>query len=117
LDSSLIKAVKRDGKISSVRLYKNSFGRKAIAAGTDGTPQGKTDYKKINHEDHTQKRAWGEISGVPEIINKKMGVPYVHAKHAEKLLNKPVDITGEFTYKRQLGKEKHEKSIMGHPKS
>jgi len=116
LDSSLIKATKRDNKITSVVLYKKSAGRKGIAMGTDGTSQGKSDFKNISKEDNKLKRSWGEVSGVPEIINKKMGVPYVPAENAEKLLNKKVDITGKFTYKRKIGNDEHEKSIMGHPK-
>ena len=46
-----------------------------------------------------------------------MGVPYVPSDQAEKLLNKKVDINGKYTYTRKIGHDKHEKSIMGYPKT
>lgn len=114
---SMIKAVKRDGRITAVQLYKHRHGRKIIAAGTDGTPQGKSDFIKINSDDHTQKRAWGEVSGKVEHLMKKAGHPAVSNKHASHLTGKPVGIhdDGEH-YNRMIGDHEHTKTILGHPK-
>ena len=117
INHSLIKATKRNGKISSVNLYKKQHGRKSIASATDGTDQGKKDFKKNKLEDHEQKRAWGEVSGAPEHIQKKMGAPVIPVHKMEKLTGKklePVGDTGH--YKRKIGGHEHVKIGMGHPK-
>ena len=117
ISHSVIKATKRNGKITSVNMYKKQHGRKSIASGTDGSEQGKKDWKKTKLEDHEHKRAWGEVSGAAEHLQRKMGVPVVPANKAGKLLNK--DVTphkdGEH-YERKIGGEVHTKVIMGHPK-
>jgi len=117
ITSSVIKATKRNGKISAVNLYKKQHGRKSIASGSDGTPQGKKDWKKTKIEDHEQKRAWGEVSGASEHLQKKMGVPVIPSNKAGKLLNKEVHphSDGEH-YDRTIGGKKHTKIMMGHPK-
>lgn len=114
-----IKAVKRDGKISAVNIYKNQHGRKLVAVATNGTEQGKKDWKKISTEDNEHKRAWGEVSGAVEKIHQKLGFPKVPSKHAEKLLGKKVTpVSGdEHKYTRKIGEHEHEKTIMGHPKT
>ncbi len=113
---SKIKAIKRDGKISAVNLYKTQHGRKSIASATNGTEQGKKDWKQIKHEDNKEKRAWGEVSGAAKAVQKKMGVPVVDTKHAERLIGKKVNIKDKESYTRKIGGKEHEKSIMGHPK-
>lgn len=114
---SLIKATKRDGHITSVNLYKAQHGRKSIASATNGTDQGKKDFLKAKTEDHTQKRAWGEVSGAVEHIHKKMGVPAIPASHAKKLLGKDVEPHDDKEhYDRMIGGHKHTKIMMGHPK-
>ena len=117
IDNSLIKAVKRNGKLTAINLYKKQHGRKSIASATDGSDQGKEDFKKSKLEDHEQRRAWGEVSGAPEHIQRKMGVPIVSNKRARELLNKDVDLDddGEH-YSRKIGGHVHRKVIMGHPK-
>ena len=117
ISHSIIKATKRKGKISSVALYAKKHGRKAIGAATDGSNQGKMDYKKNKLEDHEQKRAWGEVSGAPEHIARKLGVPVVPNHRAEKLTGKKVtpDSDGEH-YTRKIGDHEHRKVIVGHPK-
>lgn len=115
---SIIKASKRDGKITAVNLYKNHHGRKMIAAGSDGSERGKEDWKKLSSEDHHQKRAWGEVSGAVEKIMTKIGSPKIDSKHAKKILNKdvkPVE-NDPHKYVRKIGHNDHEKTIMGHPK-
>ena len=113
---SLIKATRRDGKISSLRLYKKSHGRKGIAVATDGSRQGITDFKKTSIEDHTHKRAWAEVSGAPEAISRKLGVPVVDSSHAARLTGKDVKVIDKEKYSRKIGNHDHVKVIMGHPK-
>lgn len=112
----IIKATRRGDKISSVAVYKPQHGRKSIAGGTDGSDQGKADLKKTSLEDHEHKRSWGEVSGAPEHIRRKMGVPVVPSDRAEKLLGKKVKIVDKERYSRKIGDDEHEKVIMGHPK-
>lgn len=118
ISHSAIKAIKRGGKLTAIKLYKKSFGRKAIGGATDGTEQGKKDYNKANLEDHEQKRAWGEVSGAPEHLARKAGFPVVHNSLAAKLTGKNIeskDDNGEH-YTRKIGKDSHKKVIVGHPK-
>lgn len=114
---SVIKATKRNGKITSVNLYKKEHGRKSIASGTDNTTQGKKDWLKTKLEDHEQKRAWGEVSGKAEHLQKKLGTPVIPANKVGKLLGKDVKIQhdGEH-YSRSIGGKEHTKIAMGHLK-
>ena len=117
IDSSIIKATKRNGKISAINLYKPKFGRKSIATAHDGSIQGKKDIKKTKIEDNDLQRAWGEVSDVPEIIAKKMGIPPVPASRAAELLNKQVELDPDNEhYYREIGGKKTRKIIVGYPK-
>ena len=119
ISKSNIKAVKRDGKISAVNLYRDQHGRKSIASATNGTEQGKNDWKKIKSEDHTQKRAWGETSHKVLHMQNKMGVPKIPSSRAKELLGKDVTPTSgdEYEYSRKIGKDIRQKTMMGHPKT
>ena len=117
ISNSMIKAHKRDGKITAVNLYRNQSGRKSIASATDGTDQGKKDWLKTKVEDHTQKRSWAEVSGKVLHLQKKMGVPVIDPNRAKELLNKETKPTGNGeSYIRKIGGHDHEKTMMGHPK-
>ena len=50
----------RDGQVRAVMMYKDKNGRKGVASGTDGTPEGIALYKEIAANDI--KRAYGEKS-------------------------------------------------------
>jgi hypothetical protein len=117
IDSSIIKATKRDGKITSVNLYRHQHGRKSIASATDSTPQGKADWTKTKKEDIKDKRSWGEVSGKPEHIMKKLGAPVIPNKHVAKLTGKEItpDPNGEH-YTRKIGGHAHRKVALGFPK-
>jgi hypothetical protein len=117
ISSSLIKMTRRGDKISAVNLYKKKFGRKSIASATDGTEQGKKDLRKNKLEDHEMKRAWGEVSGAPEAIGKKMGVPVISVEKMKKLTGKHLTPKGDTGhYERSIGGQPHVKIGMGHPK-
>ena len=118
ISKSIIKATRRDGKITALNMYKKQHGRKSITSATDGTDRGKKDWMKTKLEDHEQKRAWGEVSGAPEHIQRKLGVPVVPASKASKLLGKKVErIKGDKErYSREIAGHPHVKVIMGYPK-
>lgn len=117
ISNHAIKAVVRNGKVSAVNIYKKQHGRKLIASGTDGTHQGKKDYLMIQREGHTQKRDWAEVSGAPEHIAKKMGIPDVPNTEAGKLTGKKVELDSDGShYTRDIGGSPHKKKIVGHPK-
>jgi hypothetical protein len=118
ISNSVIKATRRGGKITAVNLYKKQHGRKSIASATDATDQGKKDWMKTKLEDHEQKRAWGEVSGKAETLQKKLGVPVIPANKVGKLLGKHIEVKqdGEH-YSRAIGGQEHTKIAMGHPKT
>ena len=118
ISHSVIKAVKRDGKLSAINLYKKKHGLKSIAVATDGTDRGKSDWKETKIEDNERKRAWGEVSGATEHIQTKIGTPKIPSSRAKELLDKDVKpVPGDdYRYVRKIGDQEHEKIIMGHPK-
>lgn len=118
ISSSVIKATKRDGKITSVNLYKKKHGLKSIAAATDGTTQGKKDFVKNKTEDHKQKRAWAEVSGKVAHIMSKIGAPEIPASRAKELMGKDVKPHEDgIHYDRNIGGHMHTKKIVGYPKT
>lgn len=117
ISSSVIKATKRDGKVTAVNLYKKQHGRKSIASATDGSDQGKKDFMKTKIEDHEQKRAWGEVSGKVSHIHSKIGTPDIPSSRAKELLGKDVAPHDDGVhYDRTIGGHMHTKKMVGHPK-
>lgn len=113
----IIKAIRRDGKITALNVYKKQYGRKSIVSATDGSDQGKADWRKIKLEDHEQKRAWGETSGAVEHLSRKMGVPVIPPETAEKLVGKKLNPLDDESYEREIGGTMHRKVAFGHPKT
>jgi hypothetical protein len=117
ISNSAIKAIRRDGRITAVNLYKKSHGRKSIAMGHDGTDQGKKDVRQIMSDDKKKERSWSEVSGAVEHIRRKMGYPVIPSSRAKELTGKSdVKEIDPEKYERQIGKEKHIKTLMGYPK-
>lgn len=114
-DSGLWKVVTRLGRVTAVSIYKDSFGRKSIASGTDGTPQGKADFFLIKDEDIKLKRAWSEVSGPLERIMEKSGAKKLPSKYASILTGKPILALNEdgYHYTRLIAGHPHEKIIYG----
>lgn len=112
-DTGLWKLSKRNGRIVAVAIYKDSYGRKSIASGTDGSPQGKHDYFLIKNEDIKFKRAWAEVSGPVEKIMQKSGAQPLPNKFAEVLTGKKVlNFNSDgYHYTRIIGGHPHEKII------
>jgi hypothetical protein len=109
------KLVRKDNKIIAAALYKDKLGRKAIAAGSDGTDEGKRAVKQILYEDVKLKRAWGEFSGAAEAIMLKNGGIPIPNSMAEDILGKEIlskDADG-YHYTRLIQGEPHKKIIIG----
>src|ERR1700741_3909740 len=88
--SGLWKLMRRDGKITVAAIYRDQNGRKSIAAGTDGSQQGKKDYMAIKNADVSMNRAWAEVSGAPEKILLRSGAKPIPAKFAPLLTGKEI---------------------------
>ena len=113
--SGLWKLVMRDGQITAVKIYRDQFGRKAVAMGTDGSIQGRRDIRMLIADDVKFGRSWAETSGAPERIMKGMGAPPIPAIYAEFLSNKAVLSYNPdgFHYTRLIEGEPHEKIMYG----
>jgi len=121
ISNSHIKAVRRDGKISAVVLYKPSKGRKIVAAGTNKSEQGSKDFINIMKEDFkTQadaRNVWGEFSGpMQHIIKNKIKAPVISPRSASELTGKKTKVLGGNKYKRKIGGTIKTKMILGKPK-
>lgn len=115
-DSFLWKLNVKGGNVVALSVYKERYGRKAIAVATDGTAVGKTALMEIFKEDLT--RAWVECSGSVEKVLMRMGgsAYIVPAKYAEQLTGKEVVISEDgLHYTRTIGGHSHEKIIIGTP--
>lgn len=117
-DSGLWKLVKRDGKVTAFRIYKDKFGRKGIATASDGTERGKRDIILLSKQDLEMKRGWAEVSDKAESFMTKLGGKPVSNKYA-KLLLPGKDITLDddgIHYYRKIGDKVIRKVIVGFPK-
>ena len=114
---NIIKATRRGDKITSVSIYKRQHGRKMVALGTDDSKQGKSDIRQTMSDDNKKKRAWGEVSGNVEKAMRRIGHPVVSSSQAKRLTGKnDVETVDNERYTRKIGRDKHTKTIMGHPK-
>jgi hypothetical protein len=129
------KLAKRNGKLVAVALYKDKQGRKRVASGTDGTPEGKDQLERIGREDITQERAFAEVSSASLNfilkrwkgldITKYMTLP----RDAEKILGVELEYPvpdddqevlahpelKKYFYRRQIGGSLHTKLMIGKP--
>ena len=114
-DSGLWKLVRREGEITAVNIYKDSFGRKSIASGTNQTERGKRDYRMVKDEDIRLKRSWAEVSGPVERVMLRSGAKPLPARFAEFLTGKKIlEIADDgFHYTRLIAGHPHEKVIYG----
>lgn len=124
------KLVVRDGKVTSVAMYKDTQGRKRVAIGTDGSESSKIDIRSTVKADVG--RAYVEMSGASFFsLNKHNGTEFVekHAKtvkEAEALLGEKLSppkkddpmyekfpTLRKFMYSRELGGEMKTKIMLG----
>lgn len=113
--SGLWKIITRNGNITAVNIYRDQHGRKSIASGTDGSPQGKKDYLMIKNEDVKFNRAWAEVSGAPEKILMRSGAKAIPAKFAPILTQKEILSYNPdgVHYTRLIAGHPHEKAMYG----
>lgn len=111
----LWKLSRRNGKIVAVALYKDLYGRKAIAFGTDGSIDGKRDFYNLRDADLKLNRMWVEASGAIEKVLLKAGAKPIPAKYASALTGKEIlNISDDgYHYTRLLQGHPHEKIIFG----
>ena len=120
-DSDMWKMVRRNGKITAVKIYKfKNGGRKAFCCATDGTEQGANDIRKIYKEDGLLKdrKAYGEYSGKSlstALNNGNIPIPAVVA--AEILKGKKIEPCEDgWFYLRYLDDGNvHHKCMCGNP--
>jgi hypothetical protein len=113
--SWLWKMAKKNGKIVAVQIYKDQYGRKGIAGGTDGSAVGKEEFNKIVVDDIKLNRSWAEVSGAPEYIMKKLGAPAIPNTLAATLTGKEIlNLNPDgYHYTRLINGEPHEKVMYG----
>lgn len=129
------KLIKRNGKIVAVGMYKDKHGRKRVAAGTDGTSEGKEGFAMLGKEDLQQKRAYGEVSGpslsfaLKQVGEENFIKNLIEPREVEKILDEPIiypvsDDDSEvirhpglksYFYQRDIGGDLKTKVMMGTP--
>jgi hypothetical protein len=114
------KLVKRNGRIVAVKMYKDKQGRKGVAAGTDGSAEGKTELAKIMQDDVVQNRSYSEYSeNVLRFARRNLGDDIVDAALIPAQLAQQIDpsiqlIPGEeHWYHREIGGELKRKIMLG----
>lgn len=114
-DSGLWKVITRGGVPTAVNIYKDKFGRKSIAIGTDLSIQGKRDYAMIKDEDIRFKRAWAEVSGAVEKYMIRVGAKPLPSRFAPFLTGKKIlEVNPDGVhYTRLISGHPHEKVIYG----
>lgn len=109
------KLVKKNDKIVAVQIYKDQYGRKGIAGGTDGSYTGKIELNKIIIDDIKLNRSWAEVSGAPEHIMTKLGASPIPNTLAATLTGKEILSLNDdgFHYTRLIAGKPYEKIIFG----
>jgi hypothetical protein len=128
------KIAKRGGEVVAVAIYKDKGGRKRVAAGTDGSKEGKEAFADIASSDLDQKRSYSELSGPSLGFVKKrykgdITKHLIKPQDAEAILGLslqyPVSDTdpevaahpelADYFYIRDIGGEPHTKLMLGTP--
>lgn len=111
----------KNGKVVFVAMYKDKFGRKLVALGTDFSTEGKKTYKDFIQQELISGRSWGEISddllksimrNYPDLLN-NVKMKSKDAKEILKRLGDDAEIVDDYFYKREIGGEKHTKLAFG----
>ena len=126
------KLIRKSSKIVAVAMYKDKYGRKRVAVGSDGSPEGKAAVASIFKADFS--RAYFEISSrslnfhvkilgydfiknyafkpedVAKITGDEISAPPVN--DSEVKTHPPLK---DFFYQREIGGSKHTKILLGTP--
>jgi len=115
--TSLWKLVRRNkNEITAVNLYRDQFGKKTMASGTNGTRQGLIDYRTLKNDDARLKRSWCEASGpVEKMLDKTPGMNPIPNKYAAYLTGKEILSLNDdgYHYTRMIMGEPHQKKLYG----
>jgi hypothetical protein len=117
-DTDLWKLIRRNGKIVAGQLFKDRLGRKMICGFTDGTTQGKIEFKNLIKHLLTTNRGWVEASGSVERIITEYLAPLPNTKAAMvlKKLGKDVELVDDgIHYQREIGGVQRTKAMFGTP--
>ena len=122
-DTDFWKLCTKNGKVVAAATYTyKRGGRKLIAAGTNGSPEGKQWLYKILQEDikFKDRKAWAEVSGAMEhiYINKNGAIP-VPATIAQEIMKDKQFIKihdDGYHYDHMIAGEIHTKILVGNPK-
>ncbi len=112
---SFAKLVRKNDKIVAAALYKDKYGRKAIAKGSDGSIDGIKSIKQIYKEDVKMDRSWGEFSGKAESLLLKYGGVPIPNDMVEDILGKEIESKDKdgFHYTRMINGEPIRKIMIG----
>jgi hypothetical protein len=112
---SFAKLVRKNDKIVAAALYKDKYGRKAIAKGSDGSVDGIKSIKQIYKEDVKMNRSWGEFSGKAESLLLKYGGVPIPNDMVEDILGKEIESKDKdgFHYTRMINGEPIRKIMIG----
>lgn len=122
------KIIRRGEDVKAIMMYKDKEGRKRVAAGTDGSPEGKQLLAQLFKEEARFQRGWGEISGpslrfMKKIFTEKefadMLIPFERVKELLKKdyeAGKLREIPGEkYEFEHKLGSDWIAKVAIGNP--
>ncbi len=127
-----------NGKVVAVRMYKEKFGRKGVASGTDGSEEGKKKFSIMSKDDITRRRSYSEVSSaaLSFLVRKWDEEKYgdlekylIKPEQAQKILDDklyfpvPEDDAEavkyphlkDYFYQREIGGHKHTKLMVGTP--
>lgn len=128
------KLVRRGGKIVTVVMYRDKAGRKMVAAGTDGSTEGKNGLAEILSDDLKRDRSYTELSGkllsfVSNTVGESILAGYLMTPEqfskvtGDEISDPPSDDPEvlkhsrikKFFYQREIGGVMHTKVAMGTP--
>jgi hypothetical protein len=114
------KLVRKNDKIVAAVFYKDSGGRKLVALGTDGSPEGKAAIVDLMKAEITRQRSYSEVSEpvvsfIKKYVLSNLEQYMIPADQVSEILGKEIRITGKYTYTREIGGNHHEKLMFGKP--
>lgn len=121
-DDIMWKLVRKNGKIIACNIYNTKQGgRKLVAAGTDGTPEGKKAFYSMCAEEvkRIERNSWSEVSGSLEgvFLFKLDATPIPIEISSKVLADKGKEILSKdkdgFHYTRLIDGEPYEKIMFG----
>lgn len=113
------KVATRNGIVKMVIMYKDRNGRKLIAMGTDGSPEGKSILTNALRSEFS--RSYAELSGpalrfvqnkMPELVD-QYAIPSAKVVEIAAMNGKTVTPIDQYLYTREIGGHAAEKMMIG----